>query len=146
MAQPSRGLPLTFTCTPFPGPTPRQFSTPQGCPWAWEGSHLRSVGMSTHPECACPLALGWGGHSPGCPVSPTVTASGSVHTPGYESRGTLEVQDNLWAPATVILCLLHTQITYPQALARGVGQEKPEGPGCSRKPAGPRDMQGVSKD
>lgn len=84
-----------------------------------------------------------------------VTASGSVHPPGYEFRGTWEVQDNLWAPVT--LCLLHTQYkdNLPPKPLHGVWAKSnlkaqvkrgTLSPGCSRKPAGLRDMQGVSED
>lgn len=54
MIQPPQCPPLTFTCTPFPGPTPGQFSILQGCPTGWggKGSYLALSG-SVHPPRAC---------------------------------------------------------------------------------------------
>lgn len=57
------------------------------------------------------MALGWADHSPGHPTPHMATPSGSIHPPGYESRGTWEGKDypsGPWAPATV-QPLLHTQ-------------------------------------
>lgn len=75
--------PLTFTFTHSQGPPPACFPSRRASPQAGEGRELPSAQLpvTTRLQCACALALGWGGHSPGHP--PSCSHTQWTCPPGY---------------------------------------------------------------